>query len=356
MAARLRADGHEVHFAGTPGGPEARLAREAGLVFHAVAARGFDRSRPLSIVVAILVLAASAVRAVGLIGRLRPAAVAGFGGYVSIPLGLASVVRRVPLVLHEQNSVPGLANRFLARWACAVGVTYPDSASLLGRARRVEVTGNPVRPEILAADRDRARAALALSATDVLVLVFGGSRGARHINEALLGLRSNLAAQSFVHVMHVAGRGEVDTVRALIEEEADDPGHATRYQVVDYLDDMGSALAAADIVVARAGATSIAEITALGRAAILVPYPYATDDHQTRNARDIMEAGGATLVTDDELDTPRFAEALETLIGDPTLRARMAAASKALGRRDAAGDLTTLIYTCADPHRAEVAE
>ena len=133
VADRLRADGHEVRFVGTPAGPEARLAREAGLTFHAVRARGFDRSRPLTLPLAIAVLAVSTVRAWFLLGRVRPGTVACFGGYASLPLGTAAMLRRVPLVLHEQNSVPGMANRFLSRWACAIGVTYPASADRIDR-------------------------------------------------------------------------------------------------------------------------------------------------------------------------------------------------------------------------------
>ena len=345
MADRLRADGHEVLFVGTPNGPEARLAREAGLVFHPMPARGFDRSKPLSLLRAIGQLSASALRTWFLLGRLRPHVVAGFGGYVSLPVGAAAFARRIPLVLHEQNSVPGMANRVLSRWACAVGVTYEDSAKRLRPGTRVELTGNPVRESILRAERARGRDLLDLPADAVVMLVFGGSRGARHINEAVVGLRGRLLADESVHVLHLTGRDEAAAVsEQLVRAGGDDDG---RYRVIDYLEDMGSAIAAADLVLARAGATSIAEITAIGRAAVLVPYPYATEDHQTLNARDVERGGGAILVTDDELESERFADAVVSLLSDIEHRERMAEASRRLGIRDAAERLERLVLECA---------
>lgn len=345
MADRLRADGHEVSFIGTPNGPEARLAREAGLVFHAMPARGFDRSRPFSLLAAVLQLMSSALRTWVLLGRVRPRVVVGFGGYVSLPVGAAAVMRRIPLVLHEQNFVLGMANKALSRRACAVGVTYKGSVRHLKPGTRAEVTGNPVREAILGADRDTGRASLGLPEDAIVVLVFGGSRGARHINEAVVALRDRLLADEQVHVVHVAGREEVSAVRESLERFGGDDGG--RYRAVDYIEDMGSAIAAADVVVARAGATSIAEITAIGRAAILVPYPYATDDHQTLNARDVAEGEGALLVPDSELDSDSFAEALESLLTDTARRESMAVASRRLGVPDAAERLASLILGCA---------
>ncbi len=324
-------------------------------MFHVLPARGFDRSRPLSLLGAVAVLAVSTIRATVLLGRLRPSAVAGFGGYVSIPVGLAAVARRVPIVLHEQNSVVGMANRLLARWACAIAVTYPDSVPAVRKGVTAEVTGNPVREGFVEADRTSARAALAVGESDVLVLAFGGSRGARHLNEAMVDARPLLLDRPEVHVVHVAGPTEVDDVRARIDAGDTSADDESRYRVFDYLEDMGSALAAADVVIARAGATSIAEITAIGRAAVLVPYPYATDDHQTLNARDVEAAGGATVVADSDLDTPRFAEAVLHLVDEGPAREEMAVASKSLGRPDAARRLTAVLLSCAHQRRTRTA-
>lgn len=342
MAEELRAGGRdEVTFVGTPDGLEARLVREAGIDFVGLAARGFDRSRPLSLPIALGVLLVSSLRAVALIRRVRPGVVAGFGGYVSIPVGLAAVLTRTPLVLHEQNSVPGLANKVLSRWARRVGVTYEGSRRLLARPDRAVLTGNPVRRAVLASERKAGRRALGIDENALLLLVFGGSRGARHINTVVVGARDELLAEERTVVLHIAGRAEAADVAAALEAAGGDGGG--RYRVLEYLDDMGSAIAAADLVLARAGATSIAEITALGRPAVLVPYPYATDDHQTLNAVALGEGGAALVVADAELDAPGFSGSLVALLADGSRRATMAAASAALGRRDAAAAVAALI-------------
>jgi UDP-N-acetylglucosamine--N-acetylmuramyl-(pentapeptide) pyrophosphoryl-undecaprenol N-acetylglucosamine transferase len=269
-------------------------------------------------------------------------------------VGLAAGLRGTPLVLHEQNSVPGLANRFLSRWANFVAVTYGESCPRFAHPERAEATGNPVRPAVLESSRADGRAKLGVPKSAKLLLVFGGSRGARHLNTALVALHDRLLAMKGVHVVHVTGAGEVDSVREALKA-AGDAGKG-RWHVLDYLDDMGSALAAADLVVSRAGATSIAEITALGLPAVLVPYPYATGDHQTKNAAAMVANGAAVLVADADLDSEAFAEALVGLLSDAPRRATMSDASRVLGRPDAAEHVVELARTAAGPAGAPVIE
>lgn len=342
-------------FVGTPSGLEARLVPEAGVSFRGLDARGFDRSRPLTLVTASARVVLSAVRAWRWMGAERPDVVLGFGGYVSIPVGLAAVARGVPLVLHEQNSVPGLANRVLSRWARAVGVTYEESERFLAHPDRARVTGNPVREDVLRAERAEGRRALGVPDDALLLLAFGGSRGARHLNAALVGLRDRLLAVDGLHVVQIAGPAEGATVRDALDAAGGDGDG--RWRVVDYLADMGSAIAAADLVLARAGATSIAEMTALGAPALLVPYPYATDDHQTKNAATMVAHGAAVLVHDADLDGESFASSLLGLVSDAQRRATMSAASKALGRPDAAERVARMARDAAAPstthYRAE---
>jgi len=345
VAGVLAAGHDDVVFVGTPNGLEARLVPEAGVVFRGLAAKGFDRARPWTLITSSLRIAASTVTAWRWFGTERPDVVLGFGGYVSIPVGFAALLRRIPLVLHEQNSVPGLANRVLSRWASAVAVTYEESAPLLGHPDRVEVTGNPVRSAVAGSQRADGRLTLELPADGLVLLVFGGSRGARHLNSALVGLRDRLMAMPGLSIVHVAGAAEAATVReALAEAGGDADG---RWRVLEYLNDMGSALAAADLVVARAGATSIAEITALGLPAVVVPYPYATDDHQTKNARTMVAHGAAELVADSDLDGERFGDIIVAILGDASRRATMSDASRALGRPDAADRVVHLARVAA---------
>lgn len=345
---KLKQRGVEVTFVGTPDGLESRIVPQAGVDFFALAAAGFDRSRPLTLVTSSLTIAASSVRAWALLGKLKPAVVIGFGGYVSIPVGIAAGLRRIPLVIHEQNSVPGLANRFLAPRASAVALTYPDSKKYLTGVGETVVTGNPVRGDVLSADRVSGREQLGLPESATVLLVFGGSRGARHINTAVVAIANKLLENPDLHVIHVTGSLEEDAVREALASQGSDA--SGRWHVFGYLDVMGRALAAADLVVARAGATSIAEITALGVPAILVPYPHATDDHQTTNAAACVEAGAAFQVADSELDQGEFAELLSRLISDPNRRATMATASHELGRPDAAQRVADLALRMSSPH------
>jgi UDP-N-acetylglucosamine--N-acetylmuramyl-(pentapeptide) pyrophosphoryl-undecaprenol N-acetylglucosamine transferase len=335
VAEHLRDEEHcDVEYVGTPDSLEARLAEEAGLTFHAVAAKGFDRAAPLSLLSAAFTTLLSLPRCLALLRRSRPEVVIGFGGYVSLPLGLAAALAGIPLVLHEQNAVPGLANKVLARWARTVCVTYPASIERLARPTRALVTGNPVRSSVAGADRAAGRKALKLRKADVVLLVFGGSRGARHLNTAMLDLYKRLSDIPKLRVIHVAGPAEIDSVRESLKTLA--PKADGFWRAFDYIDGMGDALAAADLVVCRAGATTLAELAALGRPSVLVPYPYATDDHQTLNASSLVAAGAASAVADSQLDTSVFGDEIVRLLTDEGRRAEMAETALSLARPMAA--------------------
>jgi UDP-N-acetylglucosamine--N-acetylmuramyl-(pentapeptide) pyrophosphoryl-undecaprenol N-acetylglucosamine transferase len=352
VAELVSADEHsQVAFVGAPGSLEERLATEAGLRFVAVKARGWDRARPLTAVSAVATAALSVARCISLLRREQVDVVVGFGGYVSVPLGLAAAVSAVPLVLQEQNAVPGLANRVLARWARAVCLAYAGSIRYLRRRDRAVVTGNPVRSSVFAADRQAGRASFGVGGAETLLLVFGGSRGARHLNTALVDLHSRLSVVKKLRIVQIAGPAEAETVRESLRAAAagDVPPWWT---VLDYVEGMGDLLAAADLVVCRAGATTLAEVSLLGKPAILVPYPFATDDHQTRNAAPFSEAQAAVVVADADLDTPEFGDALVALLTDGPRRAAMACAAATLGRPGAAGAVLEAVTEAArqSPH------
>jgi UDP-N-acetylglucosamine--N-acetylmuramyl-(pentapeptide) pyrophosphoryl-undecaprenol N-acetylglucosamine transferase len=335
VARVLAHDGRDaVAFVGAPDSLEQRLATEAGLAFVPVRVSGWDRARPLSLLTGAFTTTVSVFRCVRLLRRERTDVVIGFGGYVSLPLGLAAALSRVPLVLHEQNAVPGVANRVLARWARAICLTYDSSAGTLRNPNRAVVTGNPVRESVLEADGVRGRAAFGIGADDLLLLVFGGSRGARHLNEALINLYARLREVGHLRIVQIAGPKEAETVRDALDRRAGQvPGW---WRVEEYVDGMGDLIAAADLVVCRSGATTLAELSAIGRASVLVPYPYATDDHQTRNADPFVEAGAADVIADARLDGPEFERMVTSLLADPPRRAIMAAAARHLGHPNAA--------------------
>jgi len=335
VARVLAGDEHEdVVFVGAPHSLEERLATEAGFEFIPVRVSGWDRARPVSLLTGGFTTLASVSRCVRLLRRERADVVIGFGGYVSLPLGLAAALTRIPLVLHEQNAVPGVANRMLARWARSVCLTYDSSAATLRTSGSTIVTGNPVREAVLEADGARGRDAFGIAPGDLVLLVFGGSRGARHLNEALINLYPRLRELGHLQVVQIAGPKEAATVRAgLARISGDAP---VWWKIEEYVDGMGDLLAAADLVVCRSGATTLAELSAIGRASVLVPYPYATDDHQTRNAEPFIEVDAAEVVADSGLDGSEFGRIVISLLEDPQRRAIMAAVARTLGRRDAA--------------------
>ncbi len=337
LAEELEARGHRVTFYGQTRRLEGTLVPQAGFELVPIEVSGIDRSRPWTAVAALLRVrrARAALRR-----RFReqgaPDVAVGFGAYVEVPLLGCCRSLGVPYVLHEQNSVAGLANRSLAPRAAAVCVSFPAARAAFPKAPRVVVTGNPVRRSVLEASRGRGRASVGAAEGDCVVLVFGGSLGAHHLNEGVVALKDELLARPGVRVVHSTGADDfawASSALALSGEEA------ARWRVVPYIDDMGDKLAAADLVVSRAGASSVAEIGAVGVPSLLVPYPLATADHQTTNAAHLVDAGAAVLVPDDQVGTPAFSQALLGLVDDAAARSRMRERALGLGGSRAAASL-----------------
>ena len=319
VADALRAEGAQVTFIGGSRA-EAQLVPAAGFAIHSLSVEGLDRSNPLRALRALARSALASARARALLVKLAPDAVMGGGGYVAGPVGLAALSMRVPLVLTEADSHIGLTNRLLAPFARRVCLAF----ALAGREEpRYRVTGRPVPPP--AHDRARARERFGIEEDETCVLVFGGSLGARSINLAAL----EAFADAQFHVLHVCGTR--DHAQLLAGELR------AGYDLREYLDlpEFADALAAADLVVARSGG-SVFEIAAHALPAILVPYPHASADHQSENARWMTDAGAAVTIADGELTPARLREQVDALLADRERLTAMAAASKALARPDAA--------------------
>ena len=340
LGQELRGRGHDVRFAGTPGGIEARLIPQAGFDFTPFEASGFNRRHPLSLLKALRLINASKSRAVEWFRREPPAAVVGFGGYVCIPVCQAAEELGIPVVLHEQNSVMGIANKQLAKGAAKVALTYEVAGQSVADKSKLVLTGNPVRASIFDSTRGEGRAYLGLPDDALLLLVFGGSLGARHINTAVCALKERLLAVEGLHIVQVTGPKELDTVMGDLQLT---PAQAARWTVKGYEDQMGKVMAACDLVVSRAGATSLAEISARQIPALLVPFPYATADHQTMNARSYVDAGAAFMVADDDVETEEFAGKLFEMLGDAALRERMRQAAASFETADAASKLADVV-------------
>lgn len=331
IADALRADGHRVVFVGADRA-EAELVPAAGYELRRLTVTGLSRTNPLEAFRGVG-RAARATRAASVLLReLAPDVVLGGGGYVAGPVGAAAVRRRIPLVLTEADSHLGLTNRLLAPFARRVCLAFP----LAGReAPRYLVTGRPVPPP--QTDRAGARAGFGLPDDVPCVLVFGGSLGARSVNEAAI---DGLAGGAF-RVLHAAGERDLEACRERLGTPAPDG-----YDLRGYLSPLADALAACDLVVARSGG-SVFEIASHGKPAILVPYPHAAADHQTSNARWMVDAGAAVLVRDDALTAAGLRAEVDALLGDPDRLASMAAASAGLARVDAADRIAAEVLAAA---------
>jgi len=365
-----------VVWVGTRAGLESRLVPAAGIDIRWIDVAGLRGQGVLGTLIGPLRLGRAIVQSVRLLRELRPRAVLGMGGFVSGPVGLAALGLRLPLVLHEQNALAGMTNRRLARFATRVfsawpGV-FPDDVS----ARAV---GNPVRRDMAvlaartrgdagsranpgSAAADPARGAIASSATPLHVLVVGGSRGARVLNETVPSAIARLDAP--VAVRHQTGSADLDAVRARYadasRDAAADVATAGRADVVveAFIDDMASAYARADIVVCRSGAMTVTELAALGVPSILVPFPQAVDDHQSANARRLSTIGGAVLMPQSTFTAASLAAELSRLSADREALARMAATAREdyrAGAAEAVADALMQVDATNDGVVAEVA-
>lgn len=338
----LVARGHppdSVHFVGSGRGMERRLVPAAGFQVTLLPGRGVARRLTAANIGAVAGLVVAALRAVILVGRRRPSVVVAVGGYASVACVLAASVWRVPIVVAEQNAVPGLANRLAARLARAAAVSFAGTP-----LRHAVVTGNPVRREMLAVDRSpegrlAARREMGLAPEATVVVAAGGSLGARRLNRAVLGLAESWAGRPGWALHHVIGERDWEEVAA-----AKPPAVAggLDYRQVRFEDRMDLVYAAADIAVHRAGASTVAELAVAGLPAILVPLPGAPGDHQTANARRMVDAGAAVLVADGELDASRLAVELDRLAADPAVLRRMGDAAASLAHPEAADAVAAL--------------
>jgi UDP-N-acetylglucosamine--N-acetylmuramyl-(pentapeptide) pyrophosphoryl-undecaprenol N-acetylglucosamine transferase len=315
VADALRAEGAEVHFAGGERA-EAELVPAAGYEIDRLNVEGISRTNPLKAFRAIVKAFGALLQAARLLRRHRAEAVLGGGGYVAGPIGLAAVLRGTPLVLTEADSHLGLTNRLLANRARRVCLAFP----IQGRdGDRYRLTGRPVPPTIT--DRTAARAEFGIEPAELVVLVFGGSLGARSINHTAV----TAFADTPYRILHVAGRRDFPDLTA--------PG--PHYVLRDYVVPFGTALAAADIAVARAGG-SVFELAQYGLPSVLIPYPHASGNHQDANARWMEQAGAATILPDADLTPERLRAEVDSLVHDEERRREMALAAARLARPDAA--------------------
>lgn len=332
IAEALREQGvaDEVVFVGTEHGIEARIVPREGYQFEALSGTGFVGKSLFRKVRSLWILGKSYCEARSLMQRIRPHLVIGVGGYASFSAVLAAHFRGIPTLIHEQNAVPGLANRKLARFVDAIAITYQESMPFFP-AEKTVLTGNPVRKALLRVDQRAVQTAFQLPPDRFTIFVFGGSTGAHRINRMVVeALRSLTDLREAIQFIHQTGEADHQSIAAAYAELG------FSGIVVPFVYRMGEAYARADLVLCRAGATTLAEITSLGKAAVLVPYPYAAANHQEMNARKLEDMGAARVVLEQDLSGERLAELFRTLYLDERMRMDMARSAAAFGRADAA--------------------
>jgi UDP-N-acetylglucosamine--N-acetylmuramyl-(pentapeptide) pyrophosphoryl-undecaprenol N-acetylglucosamine transferase len=313
-------------FVGTKERIEARVVPQSGYEFRTIWAAGVQRRLSLNNLLVPLKLVVSLIQSFFVIRRVRPNVVVGTGGYVCGPVLLAASLRGIPTVIHESNSIPGVTTRLLAGRAARVFLGFEDAAKSLKRKDNVQMVGTPTRRGLEGARRDEGIKAFGLELEKNTVLIFGGSHGASSLNRAILSMVDTFI-DAGTQVIWQTGYGQLEHIRQQL-------GERRVGWVGSFIDSMELSYAAADVVVCRAGAMTIAEITRAGKPAILVPLPHATEDHQTHNAMSLVRSGAAEVIRDADLQL-RLESVLMNLVNNKALLGSMAASSKRLGRPNA---------------------
>lgn len=335
IARQIQADGNaEIIFLGTPRGLESRLVPQAGFPLTLIKVGQLNNVSLLTRARTLIDLPLSILRCAALLRRFRPNAVVGVGGYASGPAMLAAQWLRIPTLAFEPNAVPGMANRLVGRRVAAAAVNFAPAAAYF---RNAQVTGIPVRREFFALPPRTPHD----SAEHPHLLVFGGSQGARVLNQTMPRIIAPLlAAVPGLTVLHQAGARHAETTQAAYAATGADP---TRWQVQAFLDDMPARFAAADVILARSGASTVAELAAAGKPAVLIPFPQAADDHQRKNAEVLAQADAAVMILESGLTPDRLLRELTRLLASPTQLAAMSARARTLAHPDAAHVIAAIV-------------
>ena len=332
----------EVLYVGTEAGLEATLVRKEGIPFESIPAQGLQRHLGLSTLVTLAKTAQSLWKANQIISKFKPDVVIGTGGYVCGPILMAAALRKIPTIIQEQNVIAGVTNKILSRVVQVVAVGYEEAAKYFHKCSRVVYTGNPVRPEVLADTRQEGRDFFHLADNQFTVLISGGSRGARSMNTAMIEVHEHFKDNPGIKLIHLTGSGEYHSVTQALGMEEGQEEYGQSSLILPYLHDMPKALAAADLAIFRAGAIGLAELAVRGIPSVLIPYPYAAEDHQTFNAQIFVQRGAAHMIVDKALTSHDLIEEIESFMNNPHMCQRMAQAAKDLGKPNAAKDIADL--------------
>jgi UDP-N-acetylglucosamine--N-acetylmuramyl-(pentapeptide) pyrophosphoryl-undecaprenol N-acetylglucosamine transferase len=326
----------EFLYIGTQSGLEKSIVAKSGLPIHfeSIEITGFRRKLSMDNVKTILRFLAGVRRSNRLLKQFKPDIVIGTGGYVCGPVVYAAAKLGIPTMIHEQNVLPGLTNRFLSRYASSIAVSFKGSESKFPKAKRVIFTGNPRATTVAHANADKGRAALGLLPDAPLIVIVGGSRGAKAINNVMVDIVPLLPRLPDVHFVCITGEAQFEATQQRIHAQTS--GRLEHYQVVPYIHNMPEVLAATSLIVNRAGASFLAEITALGIPSILIPSPYVTNNHQEVNARWLEDEKAAEVVLEKDLTADSLFALIVKIVQDPIRHEYMSKQSKRMGNPEAA--------------------
>ncbi len=325
---------NQVVFVGTERGLEARVVPREGYPLETIRAQGLKGKGLVGLLKGLFALPMAFVESVRILQRHKPDVVVGVGGYSSGPVVLAAAILGIPTAVQEQNALPGLTNKVLGRFVRVVFTAFEEAGAFFP-ARKVQLVGNPIRRKLME-NFLRSR----MVHDKFSLLVFGGSLGARGINQRMIDALDHLQdLKDQLHIVHQTGKNDLETVR----KGYADKGFEAQAQVVEYIEDMSSAYAKAELVVCRAGATTLSELTVAKKASILIPFPYATDNHQEVNARALVNAGAALMFRESELTGEMLATEIRRLKEDPEKRRQMEKKAGLLGRPEASKELADVL-------------
>lgn len=321
----------QILFAGTNKGLEKDLIPKEGFAIKLIRVRGFKRKLSLDTVKTVKEMFLGLKDARKIVKEFKPDIVIGTGGYVCGPVLLAACQRKIPTIIHEQNAFPGITNRILSGFVDRVAVSFEEAKDYLKDHNKIFLSGNPIRSDFRESNRPKARQKLNIPLNSTTIIATGGSQGALSINQSMVELIKRYKDHSKVHIVHITGKNQYQNVMDLIEEEGIDISLYKNIQIVPYSFDMPNLFKASDLIIARAGAMTVSEICAVGRASILIPYPHATGNHQEFNARVITDKGGGALILDKDLNGETLYKTVSEIVKDKEKLKAMEKVSSNLG-------------------------
>ncbi len=332
----------ELLFVGTKQGLEADIIPKEGYELKTISVEGLPRKVSIKLFKSLFKSTKALIESKRIIKEFKADIVIGTGGYVCGPVVLAAALDNIPTLIHEQNAYPGITNKLLSRFVDRVALSNIDAKKYFSNPAKITLTGNPIRPEILEKSREEGFKELNLRADKKIILVFGGSRGAKSINQAVVNLYGRIE-QLDCQLLHITGKRDFAAIKEQAKKKGIKDLEKGKIIIKPYLYNMSAALAVSSIVISRAGATGLAEITACGIPAILIPYPYAAEDHQLHNARSLERKGAAKVILDNEITADLLYQNIKSILSNKSELTKMSAASRSLGRPEAIKNILKII-------------